>query len=68
MDRPREFESLTSWFVAKCSNPIELRADIIIYGGNGKSRTYTWRRMKAVHYHYATLPGPAERIELSQER
>ena len=30
MDRPEEFESPTSWFVAKCSNPIELKADNLV--------------------------------------
>jgi hypothetical protein len=27
-----------------------------IFGGNGKSRTFTGHRMKVVHYRYATLP------------
>ena len=27
-----------------------------IFGGNGKSRTFTEHRMKVVHYRYATLP------------
>ena len=27
-----------------------------IFGGNGKSRTFTEHRMKVLHYRYATLP------------
>ena len=27
-----------------------------MFGGNGKSRTFTAHRMKVLHYHYATLP------------
>lgn len=27
-----------------------------LYGGNGKSRTFTGHRMKVLHYRYATLP------------
>ena len=29
---------------------------MILFGGNGKSRTFTGHRMRVLHYHYATLP------------
>ena len=32
MDRPEEFESPTSQFVAECSNPIELRTENLVPG------------------------------------
>ena len=35
LDRPEELESPTSWFVAKCSNPFELRTDNFLVPSTG---------------------------------
>jgi hypothetical protein len=50
---PRDRIELPSAPCKDAALPLDERG---IFGGNGKSRTFTGHRMKVLHYRYATLP------------